>query len=178
MLDLAFASPESMSRQVIWCLLVPVFYNVANWMVAIGWTQSADVAAALSDFNANLPPDKQFAVPAALAQSQKELSRTLDEAVWTNQLAHASAVGKATLHSEAGPGAGGFLSCMSSGRTRMEPLVFIAELRVRLNVPGASADTWCPRCDAVLVTHGYHSGICSIGGERTLRHHALRDLVF
>ena len=140
--------------------------------------QFADVAAALSDFNANLPPDKQFAVPAALAQSQKELSRALDEAAWTTQLAHASAVGKATLHSEAAPGAGGFLSCVPSGRTRMEPLVFIAELRVRLNVPEASADTWCPRCDAVLDTHGYHSGMCSAGGERTLRHNALRDLVF
>ena len=140
--------------------------------------QSADVAAALSDFNANLPPDKQFAVPAALAQSQKELNRALDEAAWTNQLAHASAVGKATLHSEAGPGAGGFLSCVPSGRTRMEPLVFIAELRVRLNVPEASADTWCPRCDAVLDTHGYHSGMYWVGGEHTLRHNALRDLVF
>jgi len=84
-----------MSRQLTWCLLVPVFYNVANWMVATGWTQSTDVAAALSDFNANLPPDKQFAVSVALAQSQKEFSRTLDEA----------AFGKATLYSEAGPGA-------------------------------------------------------------------------
>ena len=73
---------------------------------------------------------------------------------------------------------GGFLSCVPSGRTRMEPLVFIAELRVRLNVPEASADTWCPRYDTVLDTHGYHSGICSTGGERTLRHNALRDLVF
>ena len=172
MLDLAFASPESMSRQLTWCLLVPVFYNVANWMVATGWTQSTDVAAALSDFNANLPPDKQFAVSVALAQSQKEFSRTLDEA----------AFGKATLYSEAGPGARRVpLLCAlwpPSGRTRMEPLVFIAELRVRLNVPEASADTWCPRYDTVLDTHGYHSGICSTGGERTLRHNALRDLVF
>ena len=177
MLDLAFASPGSMPRQLTWRLLVPVFYNVANWMVATGWT-SLPMWRLLCRTSTPLPPDKQFAVPAALTQSQKELSRALDEAAWTNQLAHASAVGKATLHSEAAPGAGGFLSCVPSGRTRMEPLVFIAELRVRLNVPEASADTWCPRCDAVLDTHGYHSGMCSAGGERTLRHNALRDLVF
>ena len=62
--------------------------------------------------------------------------------------------------------------------SRMEPAIFTAELRVRLGIAEATADTWCPKCDAVLDTQGYHSGMCMAGGERVLRHNALRDLVF
>ena len=60
----------------------------------------------------------------------------------------------------------------------MEPAIFTAELRVRLGIAEAAADTWCPKCDAVLDTQGHHSGMCMAGGERVLRHNALRDLVF
>lgn len=66
---------------------------------------------------------------------------------------------------------------MPSGRTQVEPAVFTAELRARLHVPESSADVWCPKCDSILDTHGYHAGMCMAGGERTLRHNALRDLV-
>lgn len=56
--------------------------------------------------------------------------------------------------------------------------MFTAELRVRLRVPESNADAWCPKCDAVLDTYGYHSGMCVAGGERASRHNALRDLVY
>ena len=102
----------------------------------------------------------------------------IDEAGWTSQLAGASAVQKATLLSEAAHGARAFLTCVPSGRTKMEPALFLAEVRVRLGVPEASQDAWCPKCDAVLDTHGHHSGMCLAGGERVLRHNALRDLVY
>ena len=36
----------------------------------------------------------------------------------------------------------------------------------------------CPLCDAVLDCHSYHDGMCAAGGERTQRHHAVRDLVY
>ena len=55
--------------------------------------------------------------------------------------------------------------------------MFVAEIRVRLGIAEAAADTWCPKCDAILDTHGYHAGMCMADGERTLRHNALRDLV-
>ena len=32
--------------------------------------------------------------------------------------------------------------------------------------------------EAVLDTYGHHSGMCSAGGERALRHNGLRDLVY
>ena len=138
---------------------------------------SGDVAAALSALNACLDPTQQLTAAAALGLTQKDLSRRIDGAGWQAQLHAASAVGKATLLSEATPGARAFLTCAPSGRTRMEPAVFVAEIRVRLGIAEAAADTWCPKCDAILDTHGYHAGMCMAGGERTLRHNALRDLV-
>ena len=87
------------------------------------------------------------------------------------------AVGKTTLLSEVTPGARAFLIYAPSGRTRMEPAVFVAEIRVRLGIAKAAADAWCPKCDAILDTHGYHTGIYMAGGEHILRHNTLRDLV-
>jgi hypothetical protein len=58
---------------------------------------SGDIAAALSDLNAALPPNQQLAATTALAHTQKQLSNLVDEAGWTSQLAGASAVQKATL---------------------------------------------------------------------------------
>ena len=109
--------------------------------------------------------------------SQSERSSRIDATGWASQLEGASAVDKATLLSEAAPGARAFLTCVPSGRTQMEPALFTAELRVRL-LPESSTDAWCPKCDAVLDSHGHHAGMCIAGGERTLPHNALRDLVY
>ena len=109
--------------------------------------------------------------------SQSERSSRIDATGWASQLEGASAVDKATLLSEAAPGARAFLTCVPSGRTQMEPALFTAELRVRL-LPESSTDAWCPKCDAILDSHGHHAGMCIAGGERTLRHNALRDLVY
>ena len=138
---------------------------------------SGDVAAALCELNAKLSPAQQLTTAGALALSQSELRSRIDATGWASQLEGASAVDKATLLSEAAPGARAFLTCVPSGRTQMEPAVF-TELRVRLRVPESSTDAWCPKCDAVLDSHGHHAGMCIAGGERTLPHNALRDLVY
>ena len=104
--------------------------------------------------------------------------KRVDSAGWDSVLLAANPTARATLFSEAGAGARAFLSALPAGRTRMEPAIFIAELRVRLRVPEAAADAWCPRCDGVLDCHGHHAGMCVAGGERTQRHNAVRDLVF
>ena len=79
--------------------------------------------------------------------------------------------------SEAGLGARAFLQALPTGRTRFEPATF-AGLRVRLHVQEAGEDSWCPKCDAVLDRFGHHAAVCVAGGERTLRHNLVRDLVF
>ena len=87
-------------------------------------------------------------------------------------------MGQATLQSEGCLGARAFLAAIPAGRGRMEPATFVAELRARLGIPGADQDAWCPRCDGILDVQNYHAGMCAAGGERTQRHHALRDLIF
>ena len=136
-----------------------------------------DISAALDAFNNNLPPNQAINLDAALAHPQKALSQLLDSAAWETQLAQSTIAGRATLLSEASVGGRAFLNAVPSGRTQMEPTAFLSELRVRLQVPDAASDTWCPLCDAVLDHHSYHAGMCVAGGERTQRHHAVRDLV-
>ena len=128
---------------------------------------SGDVAAALSDLNAHLSPACHLTSAGALALSQRELSQRIDAASWGSQLDAATPVDKATLLSEATPGARAFLTCIPSGCTKMEPAVFNAELRARLRVPESGADTWCPKCDAILDTYGHHAGMCMARGRES-----------
>ena len=140
-------------------------------------TAHADVAAALAALNAQLPGARALSLDAALGSKQRQLSERLDAAGWDACLLPASPTARAILFSEAGAGARAFLAALPSGRTRMEPAIFGAELRIRLGIPEAAADTWCPRCDGVLDCQGHHSAVCVAGGERTQRHNAVRDLV-
>ena len=112
-----------------------------------------------------------------MGQKRKALATLVDSAAWARQLATTSAVGKALLHSEQHPGARPFLAAVPHGICRMEPAVFLAELRLKLGVAETSLDTWCPRYDSVLDTYSLHAGVCAAGRERTRRHHAIREVV-
>ena len=94
--------------------------------------------------------DQPLSLEAALASTQRALSQQVDAASWSAQLRSASLCAQAVLQSEAGVGGRSFLCAAPSGRTRMEPAVFAAELRMRLGIPDAEDDCWCPRCDGVL----------------------------
>ena len=112
---------------------------------------------------------------AALSLKQKALTRLLDEASWQAQLAASSTTRQALLRSEAEPGARAFLVAKPGGVTRMETALFVTELRHRLGIPEASEDCWCPQCHGILDAHSLHASTCVAGGEKTLRHTAVRD---
>jgi hypothetical protein len=112
---------------------------------------------------------------AALSLKQKALTRLLDEASWQAQLAASSTTRQALLRSEAEPGARAFLVAKPGGVTRMETALFVTELRHRLGIPEASEDCWCPQCYGILDAHSLHASTCVAGGEKTLRHTAVRD---
>ena len=113
----------------------------------------------------------------ALGMKQKSLTAATDEASWVRQLASCSLTSRALLRSEAEPGARAFLAATPSGPKRIETALFVTELRQRLGVPDAAADAWCPKCDGVLDALSLHAATCSAGGERALRHNAVRDLL-
>ena len=125
----------------------------------------------------NRSREAPIAAHLALGMKQKALTASLDLSGWARQLGRSSATTCALLRSEAEAGARAFLVATPSGRKRMESAAFVAELRQRLGVPDASADVWCPKCDGVLDARSLHAATCSSGGERTLRHTAVRDLL-
>ena len=136
------------------------------------------MSAALAHLNAHLPPHQALSVEAALSSKQRDLSHRVDAAGWAHQLSQATPIELApVLHSEASVGGRAFLAAVPHGAGRMEPAAFCGELRLRLLVPDADADAWCPRCDGILDRHSYHAATCIAGGERTRRHHAVRVLV-
>ena len=136
----------------------------------------APVCEALASFNYWIPTP--LTAEQALTKKQRGLTQLLDQASWENHLANASVCFQAVLRSEAEPGARAFLAAVPSGRTQMEPAAFCAELRHRLGVADSPPHEWCPKCDGVLDTFSYHATTCCAGGERTLRHHAIRDLLY
>lgn len=138
---------------------------------------SPPAQSALSLYNQHIDQPRQLAVSSALGKRQKQLTQALDEAGWEALLAAASLTTRAVLLSEAQPGARAFLAAKPHGLTRLDGPLFVTELRHRLGITEAAEATWCPQCNGVLDPLSLHAGTCSAGGERTLRHHALRDVV-
>ena len=138
-------------------------------------SHQAAVQDALSSFNTLVPVP--LSADTALSKTQRALTQLADKASWEQQLCNAPISTQAILRSEAEPGARAFLAAVPFGRTRMEPAAFTAEIRHRLSVPDAVEDTWCPKCDGVLDRYSHHASTCCAGGERTLRHTAVRDIL-
>ena len=57
------------------------------------------------------------------------------------------------------------------------PQLFTILLRRRLCMPVFEHEHWCPLCAGIMDPWGDHALVCGGGGDRTLRHNALRDLV-
>ena len=109
---------------------------------------------------------------------QKSLTHLVDEASWQAQLGASATTAQALLRSEAEPGARAFLAARPGGQTRMDTALFVAELRHRLGIPEATEDKWCPQCNGILDTLSLHASTCVAGGEKTLRHTAVRDTLY
>ena len=132
---------------------------------------------ALQLLNAQMAEDERVPMSAALGSRQKQLTAKADAAAWNRQLAGALPWARAVLISEAEAGARAFLAAVPHLLRRIDPAVFVAELRHRLLVPEAAEDVWCPECDGIMDCHSLHAGVCIAGGERTQRHNAVRNLL-
>eukprot|EP00438_Fugacium_kawagutii_P021855 Skav233024 [mRNA] locus=scaffold909:522290:526210:+ [translate_table: standard] len=54
--------------------------------------------------------------------------------------------------------------------------LFRVLLRMRLRLPIASSDGFCPLCDGLADSYGDHARACPCGGDRGKRHNRLRNL--
>ena len=110
------------------------------------------VLAALSAYNQSVA--HHLTADQALTQTQKTLTGQTDLAAWQQQLDRASPAHKALLLSEAEPGGWAFLAAVPVACKRLEPAVFLGELRHRLHLPEAAADEWCPNLISSPCTRG------------------------
>ena len=104
----------------------------------------------------------------------------MDESDFACQYASADAGERANLLSESLWGASGFLSAVPSKTLglAMAPNEFIEELKVRLWIPTFPADHFCPTCDTISDSHGFHARRCTAGGDMTACHHATRNQIY
>jgi hypothetical protein len=113
--------------------------------------------------------------------TQRELSGLIDAAARKRLLDSEFSDATFGAHVElcAIPGAGMWLTAppANDGRHLDNPL-FKLSLRRRLRAPVCSQTGFCPCCGQVFDCWGDHVLVCQCGGDRTIKHNAVRDEVF
>ena len=135
---------------------------------------------ARQEFGALLPDaGGELTDPSAPAK-QKSLSEALDEASFNKHYTAAGLAERASLLSECEAGARAFWSAIpnSSLGLSVGAAEFVEEIRSRLCIQICPNDKWCPLCDAIFDTHARHARTCNAGGDRVMRHNALRNFIF
>eukprot|EP00660_Eupelagonema_oceanica_P019764 gene19764-biopygen9659 len=86
---------------------------------------------------------------------------------------------RALLRLQREPYAGAWLLAVPSHATgnTIDPQLFLLLLRRRLCIPVFDTLSFCPMCAGVLDRWGDHALACAGGGDRTMRHNAVRDLL-
>ena len=77
------------------------------------------------------------------------------------------------------PAAGAWLAALpaESMGLHIEPALFRVLLQMRLRMPVAPHDDFCPLCDGIADKFGDHSRACPCGGDRVKRHNRLRTVL-
>ena len=114
------------------------------------------------------------------AHRQQALSAALDKAQLAQLLVTAEdASGRAHLQLLQQPAAGAWLLARPSPALGLDldSAFFRVLLRLRLRIPVASSDGYCPLCDGIADRFGDHARACPCGGDRTKRHNRLRTVL-
>ena len=113
--------------------------------------------------------------------TQKELSGLVDASLLKNleQDQQHDAFFSAHIALCSLPGAGVWLTAPPTEDDReIDAPLFQVALRRRLRMPVFDRDTFCPCCGMVLDRWGDHALVCQCGGDRTVRHNALRNTCY
>ena len=133
----------------------------------------------MADFNGRVREDGRIDSTTEGPLRQQALSKAIDAAEHEVFLNSLSVDDRAALLSEMLPGASAFLEATPSKEQGLawDPDEFVTELAIRLQVDMALEEAWCPLCDCILDCKGRHAGLCGAGGDRTRRHHGVRNLI-
>ena len=111
--------------------------------------------------------------------SQKSLSRLLDARIEQDLTNSGNLAFKAHLGLQSLPGAGAWLTAPPSEEIlKVDPQLFKIALQRRLRQKVQSIDTFCVMCGSTMDSYGDHAITCQCRGDRTLRHNAVRNVVY
>ena len=137
---------------------------------------------ALRDFNASVLHDRTPPVHVDGPQSQRELSKAIDERSLSDLAdpSRASPARRAHLSLLQSSGAGLFWHAQPSRSLHLDVPsdLFTVVLLRWLRMPISQADSFCPLCEGGLDRYGDHCLSCCGGGDRTRRHNLVRNLVY
>jgi hypothetical protein len=76
-------------------------------------------------------------------------------------------------------GAGAWLTASPVDDERtLDPALFQTALQRRLRLRVQELDAFCPLCGGTMDSYGDHALVCPCNGDRTVRHNALRNVVY
>ena len=137
------------------------------------------VAEATAWFNATVEADCQVPHDVADALPQSQLSAALDSAMLTALQSSPDCTlrrkGHLILLQQHGAGAWLQAQPAKAFGNDFNDALFIVALRRRLGMKVRSRPVFCPFCDCVSDEFGDHDICCAGGGDRTKRHHRLRN---
>ncbi len=113
---------------------------------------------------------------------QKELSTALETTALTQQRSaeHSDDRRRAHLDLTSASGAGQWLHTppCTAFQKDATPLLYKRMIQRWLRAPIFEAEFYCPLCDDVMDVYGDRCLVCACGGDRTKRHHLLRNETF
>eukprot|EP00665_Eupelagonemidae_sp_cell47_P012075 gene12075-biopygen888 len=112
---------------------------------------------------------------------QRTLSMAIDAAALQGMLAAAPPDARARLRAKQTEHAGAWLTAVPAPALGLwlEPALFTTAVRLWLGIPVSDEENQvCPACGAAVADLGAHALACMSSGSATLRHHALRDLLW
>ncbi len=140
-----------------------------------------ELAAPLASLNEKMPAGQAVEFAGRDTPSQRVLSESIDSAMMESWLLNPdqSVALRAHLRLICQEGAGAWLHAAPSRdkRTVLNGELFRVAIKRRLRMPLLEAPAICPCCGDTLDIYMDHALVCSCGGDRTLRHNALRNLV-
>ncbi len=138
--------------------------------------------AALTAYNAAVDADARLDALPADGLRQKELSTALDNTTLTQQRSAEPSDDRRRAHLDltSASGAGQWLHTppCTAFQKDATPLLYKRMIQRWIRAPIFEAEFYCPLCDDVVDVYGDHCLVCACGGDRTKRHHLLRNETF
>ena len=144
-------------------------------------TQEKDFRDAAVALDAELPNAIMSGIREGKIVKQKCMSKAIDNTELDRVLtdAHISVDRKAHYRLVSMPNADAFLHAFpdEAQGTKWDPELFRVAVKRRLRMPLFDGHGTCPACGSTMDRYGDHALHCMCGGDRTLRHNHLRNVV-